>query len=140
MRGYRSHSVSTSLILLLPELVGKLLPSSSSGGARSHAAAGPRVSTLDSWRLKYHPHKIRTESSHKHCSGITLGCLINTGGTWGTQHCCPLYIFNCSVQLEGWNSKDFYTNYQRSFLLYLILWRFWGESAEGPKCWGTQWQ
>lgn len=137
-RGHSTHSVSTLLNQLLPELVVKLLPSSSSGAACSHAAIGPCLRVLVSQRLKYHPHKIRTDVFSKHCLGITLGYSVNTGG-WGTQHCCPSYVFNCSAQLEGRNSNDFYTKYERLSLLHLILWRFWGESAEGSKCWGMQW-
>lgn len=96
MRGYSSPFISTSLILPLPELLAKLLPSSR--GACSRTAAGPCASTVVSQRFKCHPHKIRTDGPPKHCLQITLGCWLSTGG--GGHNTAVLYMSSSALPIE----------------------------------------
>lgn len=111
MRGYRS-TLSTLLILLLPEFMAQLLLSSVS--AHSHTATGSCVIILDSRRLKYHLHKMRSDESPQHCLGFVLSGPINifeecVCGEGKRTLLSTIHVYNCSAQLEGWNTNDFHT-------------------------------
>lgn len=123
MRGYRS-TLSTLLILLLPEFMAQLLLSSV--GAHSHTATGSCVIILDSQRLKYHLHKMRSDESPQHCLGFVLSGPINIfeERVCGEGKRTLLSTTMSITALPSWKAETPMTSTpktERLFLLHLIL-------------------